>query len=99
MQEYDYEIEYVEGKENKVTDFLSRLFSLYPDTIKQSKENADSTPEQLENALPDTEISDSQVITRDELLAPENRIKLPTRRMREPSEDSQVQKVNTLLFD
>ena len=46
-----------------------------------------------------TEISDSPVITRDELLAPENRIKLPTRRMREPSEDPQVQKVKTVLFD
>ena len=39
------------------------------------------------------------MITRDELLAPENRIKLPTRRIREPSEGSQVHKANTLLFD
>ena len=99
LEEYDYEIEFVKGKENKVADCLSRLFPVYPDTTKQSKDNADSTPKQLENALPDTEISHSPVITRDELLAPENRIKLPTRRMREPSEDPEVQKVNTLLFD
>ena len=92
-------IVYVKGKENKVGDCLSRLFPVYPDTIKQSKDNDDLTPEQLENALPGTEISDSPVITRDELLALENRIKLPTRRMRKPTEDPQVQKVNTLLFD
>ena len=47
MEEYDYKIEYVKGKENEVADCLSRLFSVYPDTIKQSKDNADSTPEQL----------------------------------------------------
>ena len=96
MEEYNYEIEYVKGKENKVTDCLSSLFPVYPDTIKQSKDNADSTPEEIENALLGTEISDSPAITWEQLLAPENRIKLPTRRMREPSEDLQVQKVNTL---
>ena len=51
IEEYDYEIEYVKGKENKVADCLSRLFPVYPDTIKQSKDNADSTPEQLENVV------------------------------------------------
>ena len=87
MKEYDYKIEYVKEKENKVADCLSRLFPGYPATIKQSEDNADSTPEQLENALPGIEISDSPVITRDELLAAEIRIKLSTRRTREPSED------------
>ena len=77
MEKYDYEIEYFKGKENKVANCLSRLFPVYPDTIKQSKDNVDSTLEQLVNALPDTEIF----------------------KMGEPSEDPQVQKVNTLLFD
>ena len=96
MEKYDYEIEYVKGKENKVADCLSRLFPVYPDTIEQPKDNVGSTPEQLENALPGTEISDSALITRDKLLSPGKIIKLPTRRMREPSEDPQVKKVSTL---
>ena len=34
MEEYEYEIEYAKGEENKVADCLSRLFPMTVDTIK-----------------------------------------------------------------
>ena len=36
MEEYDYDIEYVKGKENKVADCLSRLFPIRSDILKQA---------------------------------------------------------------
>ena len=40
MEEYDYEIEYVKGKENKVADCLSRLFPITTDILKQTAEES-----------------------------------------------------------
>ena len=36
MEEYDYDIEYVKGKENKVADCLSRIFPITSDISKQA---------------------------------------------------------------
>ena len=40
MEEYDYEIEYVKGKENKVADCLSRLFPITTDILQQAAEES-----------------------------------------------------------
>ena len=37
MEEYEYEMEYVKGKENKVADCLSRLLPITADTLKQAE--------------------------------------------------------------
>ena len=36
MEEYEYEIEYVKGKENKVAGCLSRLFPITKDTLQEA---------------------------------------------------------------
>ena len=36
MEEYDYDMEYVKGKENKVAYCLSRLFPITSDISKQA---------------------------------------------------------------
>ena len=36
MEEYDYDIEYVKGKENKVADCSSRIFPITSDISKQA---------------------------------------------------------------
>ena len=42
MEEYDYDIKYVKGKENKVADCLSRLFSANDnDILRQTIANAE----------------------------------------------------------
>ena len=55
MEDYEYEIEYVKGKENKVADCLSRLLPITADTLKQAgipeKEDNRSETEEPENQL------------------------------------------------
>ena len=69
MVEYDYEIEYVKGKENKVTDCLSRLFPITSDILKTAMPEAgiptrnEEDQTNLKNQLPDMEIFNTPVIT------------------------------------
>ena len=46
MEEYEYEIENVKGKENKVADCLSRLFPITADTLKQAIDPAGITEDE-----------------------------------------------------
>ena len=39
MEEYDYEIEYVKGKENKIADCLARLFPITTDILQAAEES------------------------------------------------------------
>ena len=46
MEEYDYEIEHMKGKENTVADCLSRLFPVQEEDLsQQALENIDLLPE------------------------------------------------------
>ena len=60
MEEYEYEIEYVKGKENKVADCLSRIFPITRDTLHEAMRKvgiglAEGEPS-LEEKLPEIEI-------------------------------------------
>ena len=89
MEEYEYEIEYVKGKENKVADCLSRLFPITKDTLQEAMEKTGISTEEeepsLEDQSPEIETFDKPRITKDEIL--KEKIKLTARRMREPSEN------------
>ena len=104
MEEYDYEIEYVKGKENKVADCLSRLFPITSDTLKQAmreagiSEEEDETTE-LENQPQKIEIFGTPVITKDRVLKEEEKITLPPRRMREPSEETENEATENMTPD
>ena len=50
IEEYDNDIEYVKGKENKVTDCLSRLFPITSDVSKQAMWEAGISDEEEETA-------------------------------------------------
>ena len=99
MKEYEYEIEYFKGKENKVADCLSRLFPITTDTLKQAmtesripeEEDSQSETEELEELLPKIETSNTPIIIEDTKLTEENKIKLPNWRMKEPSEEPEDQ--------
>ena len=70
MEEYEYEIEYVKGKENKVADCLSRIFPITRDTLHEAMRKAgigltEGEPS-LEDKLPEIEIRDVPRITREE---------------------------------
>ena len=70
MEEYEYEIEYVKGKENKVADCLSRIFPITRDTLHEAMRKAgigltEGEPS-LEDKLPEIEICDVPRITREE---------------------------------
>ena len=91
MEEYEYEIMYVKGKENKVADCLSRIFPITRDTLHEAMRKAGIGLTEgklsLENKLPEIEIRDVPRITHEETL--KETIKLPERRMKELShEDS-----------
>ena len=76
MEEYEYEIEYVGGKENKVADCLSRLFPITANTTKQAideagmleEEDTLSAIEELEKLSPQTETFDTPIIIQDKRL-------------------------------
>ena len=94
MEEYDYDVEYVKGKENKVADCLSRLFPITSDISKQAmweagiSDEEDGTAE-LKTQPHKIEIFGTPVITEDRVLKGQENINLPLRRMREPSEETE----------
>ena len=59
MEEYDYDIEYVKGKENKVADCLSRISPITSDISKQAmweagiSDEEDGTAESTEDMTPE----------------------------------------------
>ena len=81
MEEYDYDIEYEKGKENKVAECLSRLFPITSDISKQAmweagiSDEEDGTAE-LKNWLQKIEIFGTPVITEDRVLKGEEKINL-----------------------
>ena len=91
MEDYDYDIEYVEGKKNKVADCLSRLLPITYDISKQAMWEAGISDEEdgtakLKSQPQKIEIFGTPIITEDRVLNGEEKINLPTRMMREPSE-------------
>ena len=94
MEEYDYDIEYVKGKENKIADCLSRFFPITSDISKQSTWEAGISDEEdgtveLKNQPQKIEIFGTPIITEDSWLRGEENINLPPRRMRELSEETE----------
>ena len=77
MDEYDYEIEIVKGKENKVADCVCRLFSVQEEDLsQQALENIDLPPE------PERLKADNQpIIIDDQVLEEHQKIKLPHHRI------------------
>ena len=71
MEEYEYEIKYVKGKENKVADCLFRPFPITTEILQQATKNAGITDksEELdgkpvsEDQLPNIGIFNKSVIT------------------------------------
>ena len=55
MEEYEYEVEYVKGKSNKVADYLSGLLPITADSLKQA-----GIPEEVGNHL-ETEEPENQL--------------------------------------
>ncbi|XP_033213766.1 uncharacterized protein LOC117170832 [Belonocnema kinseyi] len=106
LEEHVYEIEYVKGKENKVADCLSRLFPIQEkdvgqifavtkDSLRGAMESAGISNEKveeenLEELLPEIEIFDTPVIREDRILQEKEKIKLPQKRMREPSPETDI---------
>ena len=84
----------MKGKGNKVADCLSRLFPITSDISKKSiwvaeiSNEKDGTAE-LKNQPQKIEIFGSPVITEGGVLKGEEKINLPPRRMREPSEETE----------
>ena len=94
MEEYDYGIEYVKGKENKVADYLSRHFPITSDISKTAMWEAGISDEEdgtveLKNQPQKIEISGTLIITEDRVQKREEKINLPPRRMSEPSEEKE----------
>ena len=85
MEEYDYDIEYVKGKEKKVADCLSQSFPITSDISKQAMWEAGISDEEDGTALLKTqpqkiEVFGTPVITEDKVLKREENINLPPRK-------------------
>ena len=97
MEEYDYEIEYVKGKENKVADCISRVFPITSDTLKTAMPEAgiptrnEEDQTNLDDQLPDMEIFIVPVIRNDRQLQGKEKIKIPPRKMREPATNTELE--------
>ena len=81
MEEYDYEIEYVKGKENKVADCLSRLFTITKDTQKEAMKQAGTSEsedeaEELEKQS-SAKVLDTPVIIEDRILKENEKVTIP----------------------
>ena len=97
MEEYDYETEYVKGKENKVADCLSQFFPITSGTLKTAMPEAgiptrnEEDQTNIENQLPNMEIFNTPVITNDRQLQEKEKIKIPPRKMREPVTNTELE--------